>query len=139
PKARADLQRIDLGTVKEIVGTFVGSSGALTRATAASPAVSDDRPLQEYGVRSAMSAGAKGVPAALFDLPSAHTWCPRCFNGDDVTPAAAGLDAYLALLDEAYHAPPAAARFHTDDGKILGSTYLGAALPDTAGVHNIVG
>jgi tetratricopeptide (TPR) repeat protein len=145
PRVLADLQRIDFGTVKEIAGSFVGSSAALARATGVSPAASDDRPLQEYGVRSAMSAGANGVPAALFDLPSAHTWCPRCFTtpggpGDDaVTPAAAGLDTYLALLDEAYHAPPDAARLHATGGKILGSAYLGATLPDTAGVHNIIG
>jgi len=46
---------------------------------------------------------------------------------------------YLALLDEAYHAPATTARFNANGGKILGSAYLGAALPDTAGVHNIVG
>ena len=139
PEVRADLRRLDLGTVTEIVGTFVGSAETLARATRESPAVSDDRPLQEYGVRSAMRPGANGVPASLFDLSAAGAWCPRCFDGDRPTPAAAGLDTYLALLDEAYHAPATAARFHATDGKILGSAYLGAALPDTAGVHNIVG
>jgi spermidine synthase len=139
PGALADLRRIDLGTVKEIVGTFVGSAGTLAQATRASIAVSDDRPLQEYGVRSALTTGVNGAPAALFDLPSAKQWCPRCFSGDEVTPAAAGLDTYFALLDEAYHTPATTARIHATGGKILGSAYLGATLPDTDGVHNIIG
>ena len=141
PKALADLRRLDLGTVTEIVGTFVGSAETMTRATRNSEAVSDNRPLQEYGVRSVLSSGINGVPAALFDLSMADQWCPRCFNGEEPTPAAAGLDAYLALVDQAYRArasipaPAAAAPRPT----ILGSAYLGALLPDTDAVHNIVG
>ena len=55
-------------TVREIAGTFVGSAETLARATQGSPAVTDDRPLQEYGVRSGLSAGLMGVPSALFDV-----------------------------------------------------------------------
>ena len=141
PKALADLRRLDMGTVTEIVGTFVGSAETMTRATRNSEAVSDNRPLQEYGVRSALSQGVNGVPAALFDLSMADKWCPRCFNGEDPTPAAAGLDVYLALLDQAYrtraNAPPSPAI--APRPKILDSAYLGAVLPDTDAVHNIVG
>jgi Flp pilus assembly protein TadD len=142
PKVAADLRRLDLGTVAEIVGTFVGSAATLARATRDSVPVSDDRPLQEYGVRSVLSAGPSGVPAALFDLSAAATWCPRCFEGEQPTPAAAGLDTYLALLDEAYHAPADARRIQADrmgPRRILDSAYLGAVLPDTDAVHNIVG
>jgi spermidine synthase len=142
PGVLADLRRLDLGTATEIAGTFVGSAETLVRATRESPPVSDDRPLQEYGVRSALGSAAGGVPAALVDLLAARSWCPRCFDGEDPTPDAAGLDIYLALLDQAYHAagsdstpapaPPAQRR-------ILGSAYLGATLPDTDAVHNLIG
>ena len=135
PKVLADLRRIDLGTVKEIVGTFVGSANTLARATRESPAVTDDRPLQEYGVSSVLGASTGGVPAALVDLSAAATWCPRCFDGDRSTPAAAGLDIYLGLLDEAYHGSSAG----TPGRRVLGSAYLGAILPDTDAVHNLVG
>jgi spermidine synthase len=135
PEVLADLRRVDLGTVKEIVGTFLGSSETLARATRNSTPVSDDRPLQEYGVRSVLATGRRGVPAALVNLPAAAAWCPRCFNGEQSTPAAAGLDAYLALMDETYHSPPRPAT----GPPILGSAYLGAILPDTDAVHNIVG
>jgi spermidine synthase len=140
PDVLADLRRVDLGTVKEIVGTFLGSPETLARATHDALSVSDDRPLQEYRVRSVLATSTSGVPAALVDLPAAVAWCPRCFNGEQSTPAAAGLDAYLALMDEAYHSP-----FDFAQGKpggtrrILGSAYLGAILPDTDAVHNIVG
>jgi spermidine synthase len=135
PDVLADLGRVDLAGVKEIVGTFLGSPETLARATRGSTPVSDDRPLQEYGVRSVLATGRIGVPAALVDLPAAAAWCPRCFNGEQSTPAASGLDAYLALMDEAYHSP----QREKAGPPILGSDYLGAILPDTDAVHNIVG
>jgi spermidine synthase len=142
PDVLADLRRLDLGTTTEMAGTFVGSAATLIRATREAAAVSDDRPLQEYGVRSALGSVAGGVPAALVDLSSAAAWCPRCFDGERPTPAAAGLDIYLALLDEAYHAPSdasSAAATRPGQRRILGSSYLGAILPDTDAVHNVIG
>ena len=142
PRVADDLRRLDLGTVTEIVGTFVGSADTLARATRDSLPVSDDRPLQEYGVRSVLSSGTSGVPAALFDLSAAAMWCPRCFDGDRPVPAVAGLDTYLALLDEAYRAPAdarAAAAGRAGTRRILDSAYLGAVLPDNDAVYNIIG
>ncbi len=142
PRVADDLRRLDLGTVTEIVGTFVGSADTLARATRDSLPVSDDRPLQEYGVRSVLSSGTSGVPAALFDLSAAAMWCPRCFDGDRPAPAVAGLDTYLALLDEAYRAPAdarTAAAGRAGARRILDSAYLGAVLPDNDAVYNIIG
>jgi tetratricopeptide (TPR) repeat protein len=142
PRAADDLRRLDLGTVTEIVGTFVGSAATLARATRESRPVSDDRPLQEYGVRSVIGSGKSGVPAALIDLSAAAMWCPRCFDGESATPAAADLDTYLALMDEAYHAPAGsmtAGAAGTRPRRILGSAYLGAILPDTDAVYNVIG
>jgi spermidine synthase/Flp pilus assembly protein TadD len=142
PKVADDLRRLDLGTVTEIVGSFVGSAETLARATRDSRPESDDRPLQEYGVRSVLTSGTSGVPAALFDLSAAPKWCPRCFDGDRPVAAVAALDTYLALLDEAYHAPAdarTAAASSRGTRQILGSAYLGAVLPDNDAVHNIIG
>jgi spermidine synthase len=132
----ADLKRLDLGSVKEIVGAFMGSSETLVRATRGSSAVTDDRPLQEYGVRSVMASQPSGVPASLVDLPSASAWCPKCFNGEAAT--VPGLDAYLALMDEVYHSKTPDRKVRAAPG-ILDNTYLAAVLPDTDNVHNIVG
>ena len=55
------------------------------------------------------------------------------------SPAAPHIDAYLALLDQAYHASSAAAGAPPVGRRVLGSAYLGAILPDTDAVHNIVG
>jgi tetratricopeptide (TPR) repeat protein len=141
PGVVADLRRLDLGSVMEIVGTFIGSADTLARATRQSLPVSDDRPLQEYGVRSAIGSGTSGVPASIFELAAAASWCPRCFEGERPSPVAAGLDTYLALLDDAYHAPGAgrAARGAYGERRILGSAYLGAVVPDTDAVHNVIG
>ena len=142
PDVHADLRRLDLGTVPEIIGTFVGSAGTLGRATEASMPATDDRPLQEYGVRSVIGAGRMGVPASIFDLRDLGAWCPRCFDGDRFVPAVAALNTYLLLLDEAYNAPVAdvvaAATAAGGQRRILGSAYLGAVLPDSSEVHRIL-
>ena len=103
--------------------------------------MSDDRPLQEYGVRSNIGSGTSGVPASIVELAAAASWCPRCFDGERPTPLVPELDTYLALLDDAYHAPgtAGAARGEYGERRILGSAYLGAVVPDSDTVHNVIG
>jgi predicted membrane-bound spermidine synthase len=140
---RADLLRVDLATLRDIAGTFVASGETLARATSTSPPVTDDRPVQEYGVRSGLTAGLQGVPAALFDVTNVAAWCPRCFEPTHARRGAANLDLYLRLLQQAYVAAPAALRRRTatpgEPRRILGSAYLGAVVPDSAEVHNLLG
>ena len=141
PDVQADLHRIDLGTVTEIVGTFVGGAQTMTLATRESTAVKDDRPLQEYDVRSVLGSGPSGVPASLFNLGELGAWCPRCYSGDRPAPEVPGLDTYMALLDRSYNARAADVIAAASGGqrRILGSAYLGAIVPDTAEVHTILG
>ena len=143
PAVRADLARLDLGEPRDIVGAFVGSAATLTAATRASRPVTDDRPIQEYGVLSALSTGLQGVPASLFDLTAVAAWCPRCFENGRPVAAMTDLDAYMGLLREAYETPveavAAAAAARRGQRRFLGSLYLGTVLPDTAEVYNIVG
>jgi spermidine synthase len=143
PAVYADLRRLDLGTVREIVGSFVGSAGTLAEATRDSVPVTDDRPTQEYDVMSLLNAG-ESVPGAVVDLGQVAAWCPKCFVDQKPVPLAEGLDTYLALLGRAYVASAAdvgrarslAAR---RDRVIFGSAYLGAVVPETADVHNLLG
>jgi tetratricopeptide (TPR) repeat protein len=140
---QADLQRLDLGSVREIVGTFVGSGQQLAAATRDSPSVSDDRPLQEYGVRSLLNFG-EAVPASVVDLTEAAAWCPTCFVGGRPVPLVEGLDTYFALLDRAYSASAVdVARVRggpVDPPRLIaGSGYLGAIVPESADLHNTLG
>jgi spermidine synthase len=140
---QADLQRIDMGSVREIAGTFVGSSRKLAEATRDVDAVSDDRPIQEYGVRSLLNLG-EAVPASVVDLSEVAAWCPACFVAGKPAPLAEGLDLYLALLNRAYSASPsetARTRALTDRAPrmIAGSFYLGDIVPDSADLHNVMG
>jgi len=140
PAVRDDLVRFDLGTLRDIAGTFVGSAATLARATGSSPAVTDDRPLQEYGVRSGLTAGLQGVPASLFDVTSVAAWCPRCDEPRYARHGAANLDLYLRLLQQAYFAPvPVVQPAAYGSRRILGSAYLGTVVPDSAEVHNLLG
>jgi spermidine synthase len=139
---REDLSRMDLGSVREIAGTFVGSAATLARAAGGAAIVTDDRPVQEYGVVSGLSTGLMGVPAALFDITGIFAWCPRCVD-ESGAPSVPNLDLYLRLLQLAYLTPVAeaakAASAANGERRIMGSAYLGAVVPDSAEVHNLLG
>ena len=143
PALQADLQRVDLGSAREIVGMFLASPQSLADATRASAPVTDDRPIQEYGVRSLLTSG-DGLPASVADVSRVAAWCPTCFVDGKPAAVVEGLDTYFALLERAYRATPAEvsrtrslADQHTR--RIEGSAYLGAMVPDSADLHNILG
>jgi hypothetical protein len=142
PDVQADLSRIDFGSVREIVGAFVGSSQTLEWATRTAVAVSDDHPIQEYSVRSLINFGLAGVPASLIDLRQVEQWCPRCIVNGVPVPAAAGLETYLALLGRAYMVPTTTAADLDADGTrqmVAGSGYLRMLMRNAAQVRNEMG
>lgn len=143
PMVRDDLTNVELGSPREMAAMFVGSADTMTRATLGVVALSDDRPIQEYGVLSTLTTGLMGVPAALFELSAAPGWCPRCYAGGEVASSVAGLDLHFALLQQAYVAPVAdvvsAVGSSFGARRIFGSAYLGSVVPDSAEVHNILG
>ena len=142
PAVRADLTRLDLGKPVEIVGMFLGNATKLADATRDAVPVTDDRPVQEYGVRSLLNLG-EFVPASVVDLSGVSAWCPTCFENGMPRRVVAGLDLYLALLNRAYAATPtegARTRALAEGGRLVaGSAYLGAVVPETADVHNEMG
>jgi tetratricopeptide (TPR) repeat protein len=143
PELEADLKRIDLGSVREIAGSFLGSAKSLADATRDSAPVTDDRPTQEYGVSSLLTVG-DGVPASVADLSQVSAWCPKCFVDGKPAPLVEGLDTYLALLARAYQATTvevAGTRRLAERGTRLveGSAYLGMMVPESADMHNILG
>ena len=143
PEVRADLDRINLGTLREIVGTFVGSPRTLAEATRNVAPVTDDRPMQEYGVRSMLNF-FKGVPTDVVDLGDVAAWCPKCFKDGAPVASVDGLGTYLELMTLAYAASPddiaQAKRLFDAGGRTIdGSAYLGEIVPETADVHNVLG
>ncbi|HLG59188.1 MAG TPA: tetratricopeptide repeat protein [Vicinamibacterales bacterium] len=142
PAVEADLRRLDLGSVREIVGAFVASPRTLHEATSGATATSDDHPMQEYDVRSLLNLG-EAVPASVVDLSQVASWCPRCFVDGATAPIVDGLDTYLGLLDLAYRASPSelarVRRLAGPQRVIAGSAYLGAVVPESAEAHNLLG
>jgi spermidine synthase len=131
PTVEADLQQLGLGTVREIVGTFVASHKTLEEASRGALAESDDRPMQEYSAASRLGwVHQDGVPAPLVDLSQVSTWCPRCFAGGNPIPLVDGLDAYLKLVEPLYKRmlPPTEGAGSVSDPQtkqlIEGSPYL---------------
>ena len=143
PAVQMDLDRLDLGRVHEIAGSFVGSARTLEAGTRAVEPVTDDRPLQEYGVRSLLNF-SRVVPGDVVDLGGIGEWCPRCFINGRPAPRVAELEGYLSLLDLAYRASPSevahARRLAEGDGRVIaGSAYLGMIVPESAELHNVLG
>lgn len=145
PDVSADLARLSLGSVRELVGTFIGSARTLAAASRDAVPVTDDKPRQEYSVRSLLNAGRSAQITSsstpLIDLSEIGEWCPRCFA--DGTPVAlvSGIDLYLTLLDRFYTAPGGSnAQSRWDSTRTIdGSAYLGAILTDSADVRMLVG
>jgi spermidine synthase len=125
PAVQRDLDRVDLGTVTEIVGTFVASAGALAEASRLVRPATDDRPIQEYGARSRFSPGRAGAPLSIFKVDGVSAWCPKCFAEARPIPLVEGLDVYLAILDGVYRDPAFRER--------------GLRLPEGRGVQEVIG
>jgi len=102
PAVQADLQRVGLGTITDIVGMFVGAPRTLHDATNSKAPVTDDRPIQEYGAKSRLTLGYQKLPASIFDLGQVAAWCPRCFVDKEPVPLVSGLDVHLANLARVY-------------------------------------
>ena len=141
PAVQDDLRRLDLGTVREIVGTFVAAARTLEAATRDAMPVTDDRPRQEYGKRSLINFGEGGISPSVVAVREVASWCPGCFSDGKPSPLVAGLDTYLALADIAYRSQP------SDNGRIAGATkgrtvagsgYLGAIVPESAEVQQLL-
>jgi spermidine synthase len=143
PEVQQDLQRVDLGSVREIVGTFLGSAQTLAEATRLSLPITDDRPLQEYSVRSLLNLGSTSVPSSVVNLSQVADWCPGCFTRGKPVPMVEGLDTYLAVLARAYMVPLKGMNATLSDPPtrqmIKTSTYLDTILLSTAVVHNDLG
>ncbi len=131
PAVQADLQRLDLGMLREIVGTFVAPAAVLADATRGTAPVTDDRPLQEYGKWSVVDFGEGGIPASLMAVDQVAAWCPGCFRDGKPVPPVQGLDAYLSLVDTAYRLPLDRLRAIPPGRVVAGSGYLGSIVPDT--------
>jgi len=142
PQVQEDLARVDMGSVREIVGSFVGSGETLDSATHGVLPVTDDQPLQEYSSRSLINFAVAGVPASIIDLHKLDQWCPRCFARGATVPSAAGLEVYTAILGRAYMvSAPAAVDLDGENARtmIAGSTYLKMMLRNAAMARNEMG
>src|SRR5437879_3280430 len=101
PELQADLEHNFLGTLTDVIGTFVASADTLARATTSTAPETDDHPVQEYAVQARLR--ATRIPESLFNVDSLAAWCPKCFQGDQVIPVLQDLPGYLTILDRLYH------------------------------------
>jgi predicted membrane-bound spermidine synthase len=107
PPLRDDLARVHLGTLTEIVGTFVATAETLRPATEVYPPVTDDYPIQEYWATSKRPDPA--LLSTLFDPSRVAAWCPACLVDGRPRGGLEALPRRLELLAAFYRGP----QFHT--------------------------
>jgi spermidine synthase len=105
PQVAADLHAVYLGRLQELFSTFVASSDTMRAATFSSPPLTDDRPILEYSTPS--ESRIFNLPANLFDVSDAASWCPKCLAprsgpSDDAPETYA---VHLELMRELYAHP----------------------------------
>ncbi len=100
PAVAEDLRTVSLGTLTELIGTFVAPGDRLAGVTEPSAAVTDDAPIIEYLVSSRLR--EHRIPEQLFDPRAVARWCPRCFVDGRPIPSVARLPAYLTILEAVY-------------------------------------
>jgi spermidine synthase len=140
PAVRADLERLDLGSPRDIVGMFVASSARLAAATRNIAPVTDDRPIQEYGKKSLLNSD-EGIPPSIIEVGEVATWCPACFANGKPVPLVEGVDTYLSMLNLAYKAYRLGPNQTVPTGPatpIAGSGYLGSVVPQSPELNAVL-
>ena len=103
PTVRADLARVNLSTMTELVGTFMANPETLAKLTRDALPLTDDYPVLEYSQYSDLM--VTNLPEGIADLSGVGAFCPRCFEGGTPVPAVAQLPAYFTLLHQIYASP----------------------------------
>lgn len=98
PHVADDLAHVRMGTLTEIVATFVSNADHLRRATAGVAPVTDDKPVMEYtwGKPNELS------PLLFGGTGDAPSFCPKCFEGTKPTGRVLALPEHLSVLEKVY-------------------------------------
>jgi spermidine synthase len=102
PRIVADLQNIEMGSLTELVGTFVGDADTLRRATARALPLTDDRPSLEYTLLDFIRGEQAIIPSSFFELGGIAAFCPKCFDHGAPTERVAWLPDYQRALERIY-------------------------------------
>lgn len=139
PNVADDLARVRMGTLTEIVATFVANADHLRRATEGVPPVTDDRPVMEYtwGKPNELS------PLLFGGTAGAPSFCPKCFDGGKPTGRVLALPDHLAVLEKVYatakfrknQAPPVLLLDRDETEAVRESPYLTALLGGDPRAH----
>jgi len=106
PRVAADLARIRMGTLTELLGAFVADGATLREATRDVAPITDDRPLMEYAAI-AKTARPTRIPTSLLHPERLFAVCPRCA----ADPRLAALPDYLDVLARFYRSDDFQLRF----------------------------
>ncbi len=104
PQVRTDLDEVFLGTMTELLGTFVASPERLSAFSRGAAALTDDQPNMDYGYIAFLRSR---IPSDMIGVRQIGDWC----KGLALDPAresylAPGLSTYLAIMENYYSTIP---------------------------------
>jgi len=95
-----DLEKIEMGTLTELIGSFLSSQGELSKLGAAEiKAVTDDFPVMEYAPLFSRQLAPPGDVINVWDVLS---WCPKCAVNGQPIEALSNLPVYMQVMDQMY-------------------------------------
>lgn len=100
PTVQQDLEHVAMGSLTEIIGTFVADAETLRRVTAEAAPITDDLPTMEYTIIS--HAMRNLIPAELFTVNRISSWCASCFEAGVPIEPVEDLERYLAVMGAMY-------------------------------------
>ncbi|MBT8496327.1 MAG: hypothetical protein KJO07_24995, partial [Deltaproteobacteria bacterium] len=101
PALAEDMKSFDLGTPKDIFGTFVAGSKTLREATENVDPLTDDDPSMDYAAP-ATNCWTTRFPRTLVAIADFPEWCPSCFRDGRLLPELAPLGRHLSIGQSAY-------------------------------------
>jgi len=97
---KSDLEKIEMATLTELIGSFLSSQGELSKLDAVEiKAVTDDFPSMEYAPLFSRQLAPPGDVINVWDVLS---WCPKCAVNGQPIQELSNLPVYMQVMDQMY-------------------------------------
>ena len=99
PAVHKDLERFDMGTITEVIGSFLAAPNDMRGTLDNVAAVTDDYPIMEYLPRFNRQTTP---PSEIINVWSIGDWCQSCMDANGFVDGLDNLDVYLKIMHEVY-------------------------------------
>ena len=100
PLVKSDLDKIEMGTLTELIGSFLSSQGELSKLNSNDiKAVTDDLPSMEYAP---LFSRQLAPPSDVINVWDVLSWCPKCAVNGQPVQELTNLPVYMQVMEQMY-------------------------------------